>query len=137
VAPSSRASLPIDLLPLRLAVCRLPADAPLPDWGMAGALWCVARTPAELSLLVEERLVPRDARAERGYRAFVVRGPLPFDLVGVLASLAVPLAEAGISVFVLSTFDTDYVLVKEHDVAAAARALRGAGHAVTDGSDGG
>jgi uncharacterized protein len=129
--PWSRASLPIALLPLRLAVCRLDAGAPLPAWASEGALSCVTRTPAELSVVVEERVVPGDARAERGYRAFVVRGPLPFDLVGVFASMAGPLADAGISIFALSTFDTDYVLVKARDVERASGVLRDAGHDVT------
>ena len=127
----SRSSLPLELLPLRLAVCRLPADAPLPAWAGAGELSCVTRTRDALSVLVEERLVPGDVRAERGYRTFVVRGPLPFDLVGVFASMAGPLADAGVSIFALSTFDTDYVLVKAHDVERATRVLRDAGHEVT------
>ena len=128
-------SLPLELLPLRLAVCRLAADASPPAWAGAGELSCVTRTRGELSVLVEERLVPPDVRAERGFRAFAVRGPLPFELVGVLASLAVPLADAGLSIFALSTFDTDYVLVKEHDVARAASALRAAGHSVADSGE--
>ena len=126
----SRASLPLALLPLRLAVCRLTPDAAVPSWATGGELSCVTRTRDELSVLAEERLVPGDARAERGYRAFVVGGPLPFDLVGVFASMAGPLADAGISIFALSTFDTDYVLVKEHDAARAAGVLRAAGHTV-------
>lgn len=129
----SRASLPLELLPLRLAVCRLAPDAAMPPWAAGSALSCVTRTRSELSVLAEERLVPRDVRAEREYRAFVVNGPLPFDLVGVLASMTAPLADAGVSVFALSTYDTDYVLVKEHDVTRAADVLRAAGHTIAGG----
>ena len=72
-------------------------------------------------------------KVEPGWRAFVVRGPLPFDLVGIFASIAGPLAEAGLSIFALATFDTDYVLVKAADVATARAALVAAGHEVLDG----
>jgi len=127
----SRAALPLTLLPERLAVCRLEPGASVPAWATAGALSCVTRTRDELSVVVEERLVPEDARAERGWRAFGVRGTLSFDVVGVLAAIAAPLADAGISIFALSTFDTDYVLVRQHDVERASQALRDAGHDVT------
>ncbi|MFL5579771.1 MAG: ACT domain-containing protein [Gemmatimonadaceae bacterium] len=129
----SRTSLLLELLPLRLAVCRLAPDAATPPWAAGSALSCVTRTRSELSVLAEERLVPGDVRAEREYRAFVVNGPLPFDLVGVLASMTAPLADAGVSVFALSTYDTDYVLVKEHDVARAADVLRAEGHVIAGG----
>ncbi|HEY9444359.1 MAG TPA: ACT domain-containing protein, partial [Gemmatimonadales bacterium] len=64
------------------------------------------------------------------YRAFRVRGPLPLDLIGILAAIADPLAEAGLSIFAISTFDTDYVLVKSRDLPAAVEALERAGHQV-------
>ncbi len=115
-----------------LAVCRLAPDDALPGWfqgdGGAAGLWAMARTPDELSLLVPEAAVPSDVRAERGFNALVVGGPLDFALTGVLASLAAPLAQAGVSLFALSTFDTDYVLVRAADRARAESALTAAGH---------
>ena len=129
--------LPLALLDEPLAVCRLDPDAPAPAWALASRpVSVVARTAAELSLLVAERSVPpEDARepglrVEGGWRAFMVRGPLPFDLVGIFASLAQPLAEAGLSIFALSTFDTDYLLVKAGDLDRARAALEAAGHLV-------
>ena len=133
-APAPPPHLPLTLLPERLAVCRFPPGAPAPVWALESlAFSCITRTPDELSVLTEERLVPEGVPAERGYRAFKVRGPLPFHLVGIFASLAGPLAEAGLSIFALSTFDTDYVLVQEGDLARAAEVLRAAGHEVRAG----
>ena len=83
----------------------------------------MTRTDEELSLVLSEADVPRDMRAERGWRAFKVQGPLDFALTGIMARLSGVLAEAGISLFALSTYDTDYILVREGDVVAARRAL--------------
>ena len=113
------------LLAGRYAVCRLAADADVP-----AAFFSVTRTADELSLVCAEQQAPEEARCERGWRIFQVAGPLEFSLTGVLAAIAAPLADAGVSIFAISTFDTDYVLVKEDDVAKAVEALRAAGHRV-------
>lgn len=123
-------SLTLDRLDGRLAVCRLDAGAPLADWMWTGPVASVTRTEAELSVVCAEAAVPAGVRAEGGWRALRVRGPLAFDLTGILASLTAPLAEAGLPLFSLSTFDTDVVLVREADLEAAAAALRAAGHEV-------
>lgn len=128
--PHTAPRLPLVLLPDRLAVARLDAAAPVPAWATAAVPSCVARTADELSVLTVEASIPDGARAERGYRAFMVRGPLPFDLVGVFAAITQPLAEAGVSIFALSTYDTDYVLVRDPDLARARAALEQAGHAI-------
>ena len=122
----------LDVLPGALAVCRLPASAPLADWMGAGAVSSVTRTDAELSAVCAADAVPAGVRSEGPWRALRVRGPLAFDQVGVLAGLAGPLAEAGVSIFSLSTFDTDVVLVPAGRLAAAVAALRSAGHAVAE-----
>jgi hypothetical protein len=107
-----------------LAVCRLEAGAEIPAWALApGILVSLTRTPDELSLVCPQAAVPAEARAERGFRAFKVAGPLDFSLTGVLSGLLAPLADAGVSVFALSTFDTDYLLVRERQLAAARLAL--------------
>lgn len=116
-----------------LSVCRLAADAPLPAWafeGSAGAFVSVTRTAEELSVVCRREVVPEGVRCEGGWRAMRVGGPLDFAMVGVLATLLGPIAEAGVAVFVVSTFDTDYLLVREDRLDAAVRALRGAGHGV-------
>ena len=120
----------LDVLPGRLAVCRLAPDAPLAPWMGQGPVTSVTRTDAELSVVCAEVAVPEGVRAEAGWRAFRVRGPLAFELTGVLAALAAPLAEAGVPIFALSTFDTDVLLVGADRLAAAVGALRAAGHAV-------
>jgi hypothetical protein len=123
--------LPLEVLPDTLAICRLPAGAALPAWAAAPAAFVtVSRTAEELSITAVQHLVPVDVRCERDYRALRVRGTLPPDLIGILLSIAEPLAKAGLSIFAISTYDTDYVLVKARDLPAALEALRAAGHDV-------
>jgi hypothetical protein len=126
-------SLRIHLLPERLAVSRLPADAAMPSW-IRGTFTSITRTRDELSVVCDDDAVPDGVQAERNWRAFQVEGPIPFDVTGVAAALANPLASAGISIFLLATFDTDYVMVRERDFQNAADALRGAGHVVIETS---
>src|SRR3954470_13326377 len=127
-----RHRLPLVVLPDTLAICRLPADAPVPAWAASVTKFLtVSRTPEELSITAVQSAVPDGVRCERDYRAVRVRGQLPPDLVGILLSIAEPLAEAGVSIFAISTYDTDYVLIKERDLAAALKALREAGHQIS------
>src|SRR5262245_17324093 len=124
-------ALPLEVLPDTLAICRLPADAALPAWASGEAAFLtVSRTTEELSITAVQRVVPPGTRCERDYRALRVRGTLPPDLVGILLSIAEPLARAGLAIFAISTYDTDYVLVKARDLPAALEALRAAGHDV-------
>ncbi|MDX1548733.1 MAG: ACT domain-containing protein [Rhodothermales bacterium] len=116
--------------PGRYAVCRLAPSAPVPAWAR-GAFVAVTRTPAELSIVCPEAPVPDGIRAERGWRLMAVDGPLDFALTGILAAITRPLAQASIPVFALSTFDTDYLLVREADLGAAVEVLRAAGHTMT------
>jgi hypothetical protein len=118
------------VLPGAFAVCRLPAGAVPPAWAVGGEFWSVARTTEELSVVCSQEAVPEGVRCERGWRVLRVAGTLDFALVGVLTALLAPLAAAGIAVFCLSTFDTDYLLVRETDLARAMEALTGAGHAI-------
>jgi hypothetical protein len=113
---------------LPLAVARLGGGEPIPNWAVLGEFYSITRTAEELSVVCVENLVPGNVRAERGWRALRVAGITDFSVVGVLARLTVPLAEAGISVFGVSTYDTDYVLVKEHGLERAIETLRDAGH---------
>ena len=114
-----------------LAICRLPPGAPIPEWASrAHRFLTVSRTREELSITLDAEVVPAGVACARGYRALRVQGPLDFDLVGVLAALAAPLAQAGVSIFNISTYDTDYVLVKSADLARAVAALERAGHRV-------
>ncbi|PTA68764.1 ACT domain-containing protein [Deinococcus arcticus] len=120
----------LSLLPGRYAVVQLPPDAPLPT--LAGAFWSLTRTPDELSLVCAEDQVPPGATAADGWVALKLHGPFPFHLTGILAGVLGPLRDAGVGIFALSTFDTDYVLVKQAQQAGATAALRAAGHTVLD-----
>jgi len=122
--------LALSLLAERLAVCRLEPGAPLPAWA-GGALTAFTRTPDELSVVCAEAGVPAGVQMEGGWRALKVAGPLDFGLTGILAALAGPLAAAGVSIFAISTYDTDYVLIKETALERAVAVLRAAGHPVT------
>jgi hypothetical protein len=126
-ASPASAGLNLALLPERLAVCRLAPDAATPAW-VSGELTAVTRSAEELSIVCAEVCVPAEVRAERGWRALKVAGPLDFGLVGILAALASPLAAAGISIFAISTYDTDYLLLKEERLPLALETLRKAGH---------
>jgi uncharacterized protein len=121
----------LSVLDRRFAICRLEPGARVPDWAGAGDVWSVTRTPDELSVVCEAEGVPEAVECERDWRCLKVDGPLDFSLVGVLASIASALASARVSLFAISTFDTDYVLVRDSDLDAAIRTLRSAGHPVT------
>lgn len=123
--------LELTLLPDSYAICRLGAAAPVPEWtSVPTTLLSITRSPDELSVLCDERIVPLEVNAERGWCCFRVRGSLDFALVGVIAAIARPLADAGIALFALSTYDTDYVLIRTPRREAAIVALREAGHSV-------
>ena len=118
-------------MPERLAVCRLEPGSPLPTWAIAGAFRSASWTQEELSIVCEEALVPPGVKAERGWRALKVEGPLDFALTGILLMIAEPLARAGISLFAISTFDTDYILVKSAAFLEACAVLSECGHSIT------
>jgi hypothetical protein len=112
------------------AICRLGGDSPIPSWAAAGHFFSITRTADELSIVCRQDAVPEGVVCERGWRCLRVAGAMLFSVVGVLASLTAPLAEAGISVFAISTFDTDYLLLKEKDFEKAIAALHHAGHSI-------
>jgi len=117
----------LQIMPQRLAVARLDPAADLPAWLPRDGFLSITRTSDELSIVVDEQALPGRVTAETGWRMLKVLGPLDFSLVGVLASLANPLAAAGVSIFAISTYDTDYLLVREAQFAQALAALAEAG----------
>jgi uncharacterized protein len=127
---SPRALLTLTVLPDRYAICRLDALAEVPDWCAKGEFVSISRTSEELSLVCLESNVPAGLACEAGWRIFKCEGPLDFTLPGIIASLAEPLADAGIPIFSIATYDTDYVLVKEAHLDTAVNALSTYGHAV-------
>ena len=124
----SRNSLTLAFLPDRYTVCRLRGDDPVPDWAYSRGFVSITRTQEELSIVCLQDSVPPDVTCRRDWRCMKVDGPIDFAQTGVLASLAGPLADAGIPVFVVSTYDTDYLLVSESHATRAAEVLTDAGH---------
>jgi hypothetical protein len=120
----------LDVLLGSYAICRLDPHAAIPPWGTHGRFSSIARTPHELSIVCASDEVPGDVQAQRGYRGLVVRGPLDFGLVGIVAALSAVLASASIGIFVVSTYDTDYLFVRAGDLDRAVAVLRDAGHIV-------
>lgn len=113
-----------------LGIARLDGSDPTPAWAAQGSLCSVTRTAEELSIVCAAAAIPAGVQAERGWRCLRVAGRLDFSLTGVLASIAGPLAAANVSIFAVSTYDTDYVLLRGESLAAAMEALRAAGHEV-------
>jgi uncharacterized protein len=111
----------------RYAICRLNPAENFPTW-TRGKFVSITRTDEELSIVCEQDSVPSDVKCERNWGVLQVEDPMDLSIVGVLASLTKPLAEAGINLFAISTFDTDYLLVKVEKLEAAKVALEQSGH---------
>jgi len=120
------------LLPDLLAVCRLERGQEIPAWATGGDFYSVSRIREELSIICASSAVPENVRASRGWRAIKIEGPLDLDLVGILVSVAVPLAHAGIGILPVGTFDTDYILVRDRQLGEALKALRATGFNISD-----
>ena len=125
--------VPLEVLNDRLAICRSDKDEPVPKWAKSppGEFFSVTRTKDELSIIIANARAPREAKCERDWRLLMVKGPLDFNLVGIIAGLSGTLADGGVSIFALSTYDTDYIMVKHADLDRALAALRQAGYPVS------
>jgi len=128
----SKRRFDLTVLPGSFAIAHLAADAPFPRWAVQGSFFSVTRTSDEVSFVCAADQVPNDVKPEAGWRILKVKGPFALWEVGVLAELSAPLAEAKVSLFAISTFDTDYLLVNEKQLLAAIAALRGAGHRIRE-----
>ena len=112
------------------AIVKFAGDAEIPAWVAGSEFFSVTRTPEELSVVAVEASVPSRLSASRGWRMLKVHGPFAFSEIGVVASLANPLARVGVGIFVISTFDTDYLLVQQEDIPVAVETLEHAGHKI-------
>jgi hypothetical protein len=117
-------------MPDEYAVCKLEPEHDIPEWATRNGFWSVTKTRNELSIVCSEDRVPEDVNAESGWRILEVEGPLDFSMTGVLNSLTKPLADSRISVFVLSTYLTDYLLVHSKDLKPAIEVLQAQGHKI-------
>jgi len=109
-----------------LGVCRLNSDQTIPSWAQQSkqSFVSITYTEDELSIVCPLELIPDGMQCEKPWKAIKIIGPLDFGLTGILSSLTVPLAQNGISIFAISTFDTDYILIKENDLDNAKRILQ-------------
>lgn len=112
-------TLTLQLTEQELAVCRLPAATSFPDWIGKSGFVSITRTQDELSIVCEQEAVPENVISNRNWRMIKIKGPLEFSMTGILYSLVKPLSNAGIAVFAISTYDTDYILVKAESFEAA------------------
>jgi uncharacterized protein len=110
------------------AICRLPSDASIPQFTAPAPFTSITRSADELSIVCPANQAPKNAKCDGPWTCFKLEGPFPFSQTGVLASFINPLAEKGLSIFAISTFDTDYVLVKEEHAGTAREILHAAGH---------
>ena len=114
----------------RYAIAKFPCAATIPAWATDAAFFSVTRTLDELSIVTGEASVPAEVNASRGWRMLKVHGPFSFDETGVVSALANPLARVGVGIFVISTFDTDYLLVRHEEIPVAVETLEHAGHRI-------
>jgi hypothetical protein len=117
-------------LPDTFSICRISLDSELEMWFLSDPFFAMVRSDDTLTIVCSQEKVPQEVQQERGWRALKIEGSFDFSDTGVLESVLKPLAEAGIGIFAISSFETDYVLVKERDFEVARRALEGAGHSV-------
>ncbi|MGW8179873.1 MAG: ACT domain-containing protein [bacterium] len=125
----------LDLLAGEFSVVRLPPGSGVPGWTEAASFCSFTRTLEETSIVISDDAVPEGLEVESDWRCLKVSGPLNFEMTGVLAALSCPLSEAGIPIFVLSTYDTDYLMVKSVSLQQALAVLRESGHSVVETPD--
>lgn len=115
-------------VPGSFAVCRLAAKTPVPTWAAQGKFFSITGTADEVSIVCLGAQVPADIQHENGWACLKLEGPFPFSETGILSSFVQPLSDRAIPIFAISTFDTDYVLVKNDWVEKALQVLQEAGH---------
>ena len=123
--------LTLSILPQKYAVCRLDPNGHIPHWALIGDDFVsLTRTRSELSIVCLQENVPPETKADRGWRCAKVEGPFDFSVAGVHVSLAIPLADANISILAFATYDTDHLLIQEKDLERAIRVLEQSGHRI-------
>lgn len=122
--------LTLTLLSQSFTLHRLPKDAEIPAAALGSSFFTITRTSEELSIVAPKSIDVASESSEPGWACFKVEGPLDFDLVGILAGIASVLADASVPLFAISTFETDYILVKQEQTEAAVEALTSSGYQV-------
>lgn len=121
----------LEILTGEYSVCRLSPDANIPKWALSH-FSSITRTGHELSIVCRSQAIPDGVQREDGWKLFRIAGQLEFSMIGVIAAISKVLCEASISIFVISSFDTDYVMVKADQFAHAAESLTAAGYTFQD-----
>ena len=123
--------LQLSLLKETYGICVFPNTAPIPEWSVKTSLCSITRTNKELTIVCSQSIIPSDCEYNPNWRCFRIDGSFDLNQIGIISSLAAPLAQADISIFVISTYDTDYILVKEEKVERAIAVLNDYGNEVT------
>jgi hypothetical protein len=122
--------LMMKLLKEKFGVCRLNKNELIPEWAQKGAFYSITKTLDELSIVCSQDNIPSNVKCEKNWRILKVEGPLEFSLIGILSSISTILAQKRISIFAVSTYDTDYILVKDEDILNAIDALSNKGYEI-------
>jgi len=125
--------LDLVILKKKFAICQLSPKDSIPDPSKLGDFWSITKTEDEISIIVSEKIILQgNCKTEKGWRAIKIIGPLYFSLTGIIATLSTVLAKAGISIFAFSTYNTDYVLVKEKNLEQSKAVLEKSGHNIIE-----
>jgi hypothetical protein len=122
--------LKLSLLDDIFGICFFESKSPIPEWAATTSLCSITRTEKELTIVCPENIIPVEIEHERDWQCFRIDGSFDLNQIGVISCLAAPLAKAGISIFVVSSYDTDYILVKKEKVELAISVLSGDGHSI-------
>jgi hypothetical protein len=122
--------LTFEVLPDTYGICRMGTEETIPVWASRGGFYSITKTADELSVVCVDSDIPDDVLCERAWTAFKIQGILEFGLVGILSEVTTALAKAGLGIFAISTYNTDYILVQEKDYDCAITALSDAGHEI-------
>ncbi|MBU3169930.1 ACT domain-containing protein [Clostridium estertheticum] len=115
--------LTMKLLNEKFSVCRLNKNEQIPEWVKNSSFYSISKTSDELSIVCSQDIIPSNIKCEKDWRILKVEGPLDFSLIGIISSISTILALKRISIFAVSTYDTDYILVKNKDIDNAILAL--------------
>ena len=123
--------LQLSFLKDKYGICTLPNTATIPDWALTQSLASITRTDKELTIVCRQDIIPSELQSDINWRCFRIDGSFDLDQIGVISSISSPLADAGISIYVISTYDTDYFLVKEEKLNQALSVLSNSNHSIT------
>jgi len=122
--------LQLSLLKDNYAICTLPNTAQIPDWALKESLASITRTDKELTIVCRQDIIPSGLKSDLNWKCFKIDGSFDLNQIGVISSISSPLADAGISIYVISTYDTDYFLVQQHNLEQTISTLSNSGHSI-------